>query len=68
MAGLAGDAVDLIPFVSGVGEVTRAVGTGRKVLKAANDLHDASKDIDNATDVIDGTIYTYKALQKHKNL
>lgn len=67
-AGLAGDAVDLIPFVSGVGEVTRAVGTGRKVLKAADDLHDAGKAIDNATDVIDATIDTYKVLQKHKNL
>ena len=63
-AGLVGDAVDLIPFVSGVGEVTRAVSKGRKVLKAADDLHDAGKAIDNATDVIDGTIDTYKALKK----
>ena len=63
-AGLVGDAVDLIPFVSGVGEVTRAVGTGRKVLKAADDLHDAGKAIDNATDVIDGAIDTYKNLRK----
>ena len=50
-AGLVGDAVDLIPFVSGVGEVTRAVGTGRKVLKAADDLHDAAKVADNVGDV-----------------
>ena len=62
--GLVGDAVDLIPFVTGVGEVTRAVSTGRKVLKAADDLHDAGKAIDNATEVIDGTIDTYKALKK----
>mgnify|MGYP000030065237 CR=1 FL=1 len=50
-AGLVGDAVDLIPFVSGVGEVTRAVGTGRKVLKAADDLHDAGKAADNVIDL-----------------
>ena len=45
-AGLVGDAVDLIPFVTGVGEVTRAVSTGRKVLKAADTadaVHDAAK-------------------------
>ena len=32
-AGLAGDAIDLIPFVSGVGETTRA-------LRVADDVHD----------------------------
>ena len=63
-AGLVGDAVDLIPFVSGVGEVTRAVNTVRKALDVADDLHDAGKAIDNATDVIDGTIDTYKTLKK----
>lgn len=63
-AGFVGDAVDLIPFVSGVGEVTRAVNTVRKVLDVADDLHDAGKAIDNATDAIDGTIDTYKALKK----
>ena len=63
-AGLIGDAVDLIPFVSGVGEVTRAVNTVRKVLDVADDLHDAGKAIDNATDALDGTIDTYKALKK----
>ena len=30
-AGLAGDAVDLIPFVTGVGEATRAAKTTAKV-------------------------------------
>ena len=40
---LQGDAVDLIPFVSGVGEVTRIVNTGRKVLDTADDLHDTAK-------------------------
>ena len=35
-----------------------------KVLDVADDLHDAGKAIDNATDAIDGTIDTYKALKK----
>ena len=58
-AGLVGDAVDLIPFVTGVGEVTRAVKTTVKavdnaaeVLDTANDLYktvDAADDIRKAT-------------------
>jgi len=55
--GLVGDAVDLIPFVTGVGEVTRAVNFSRKALDAADDIHDAAK-------VVDGSIDTYKALKK----
>ena len=35
-----GDAVDLIPFVSGVGEVTRAVSTS---LEIADTVHDTKK-------------------------
>ena len=42
-AGLAGDAVDLIPFVSGLGEATRAVKTVDRIADAADDIHDASK-------------------------
>ena len=49
-AGLVGDAIDLIPFVSGVGEVTRAVNTTRKVLDKADDVVDAAKDIYKAAD------------------
>ena len=53
-AGLVGDAVDLIPFVTGVGEVTRIVNTGRKVADKVGDVvdaaHDASKAIDNVHD------------------
>ncbi len=55
--GLVGDAVDLIPFVSGVGETARLVNTGRKALDVADDIHDAEK-------VVDGTIDTYKNLRK----
>ena len=48
-AGLAGDVVDLIPFVTGVGEATR-VTTTLEVIDGAND---ASRSIDNASDIID---------------
>ena len=41
-----------------------AIGTGRKVLKTADDLHDAGRAIDNASDVIDGAIDTYKTLKQ----
>ena len=42
-AGLAGDVVDLIPGVTGVGETVRAVNTARKAAKKANDVVDVSK-------------------------
>ena len=48
--GLAGDAIDLIPFVSGVGEITRAAPT---TLEVIDSVHDASRLIDNTGDVID---------------
>lgn len=55
--GLAGDVVDLIPFVSGVGETTRVVKTTVKIADNADDVFDAAKAIDN-------TIDSYKALKK----
>lgn len=52
--GLAADAVDLIPFVTGVGEVTRAVNTTRKIVNKVDDVvdvvHDVGKAVDNITD------------------
>ena len=48
--GVIGDAVDLIPFVSGVGEVTRFVNTGQDAIKAADNLSDAGKAIDKLDD------------------
>jgi len=50
-AGLAGDALDLIPFVTGVGEVTRAVKTTVKVVDKADDVVDAAKVIDKVSDI-----------------
>ena len=42
-AGLVGDAVDLIPFVSGVGEITKTVRVTDTVLDAAGSLNDTRK-------------------------
>ena len=49
-AGLAGDTIDLIPFVSGVGEVTRAVKTTVKVADKADNVVDAAKAIYKGAD------------------
>jgi len=49
-AGLAGDAIDLIPFVTGVGEVTRTVKTAVNVVEKADDVYDAAKVVDNISD------------------
>ena len=44
-AGLVGDAVDLIPFVTGVGESTKALGVANKV----DNVHDAAKAVKNGS-------------------
>ena len=66
-AGLVGDAIDLIPFVSGVGEVTRAIKTVDKITDAVDDVHDAAKAVDNAGDAI-GTYKDLKKLNKGSGL
>jgi RHS repeat-associated protein len=49
--GLAGDVVDLVPFVTGVGETVKAVRTVDKVADAVDTAHDVGKAVDNANDV-----------------
>ena len=51
--GLVGDAVDLIPFVSGVGEAVRVVKIADNIIDAADTVHDVSKAVDNVEDVLD---------------
>ena len=49
-AGLAGDVVDLIPFVSGVGEATDLIRVATKaddIVDAIDDVHDTANAIDN---------------------
>ena len=50
-AGLAGDAIDLIPFVTGVGEVTRAVKTVDKVADTVQ-IAKAVDFTDDAADIV----------------
>ena len=49
-AGLVGDAVDLVPFVSGVGEVTRAVNSGRKLSDKSEDALAVARKLYNEAD------------------
>ena len=50
--GLAGDVIDLIPGVTGVGEATRATTT---TLSVVDNVYDASRMVANTGDVIDTT-------------
>jgi len=70
-AGLAGDAIDLIPFVTGVGEVTRAVKTIDKVADVVDTTHDIAKTANRVENVIDTSTnsirYTDKVLKQMNN-
>ena len=45
--GLAGDVFDvLVPFVGGIGEITRAVSVTSKLVDTADDVHDTGKLVD----------------------
>jgi len=48
--GLAMDAADLIPFVTGLGEAARAIKTVDRIADTADDIHDTAKAVDNATE------------------
>ena len=57
-AGLVGDAVDLIPFVSGLGEATdlmRVANSAGDIADAVDDIHDTAKALDNAKDTLDAS-------------
>ena len=42
--GLAGDIIDVaVPFVGGLGEVTRAINAATEVVEVVDDVHDAEK-------------------------
>lgn len=49
-AGLIGDALDLIPFVTGIGEATRAIKATTKIANKADDVVDAAKAVYRAAD------------------
>jgi len=56
-ASLVGDAVDLIPFVTGVGEATKGVSLAFKAADAVDDLYDTGKAVDKASDIVDGICF-----------
>lgn len=49
-AGLAGDAVDMIPFVGGIGETIKVMSVSSKVAKNADNVIDAAKALRRSTD------------------
>jgi len=49
-AGLAGDVVDLVPFVTGVGETVKVSKTANKIVDAVDTVHDTTKTADNVAD------------------
>ncbi|MBQ7389736.1 MAG: RHS repeat-associated core domain-containing protein [Clostridia bacterium] len=59
-AGLVGDAIDLLPIVSGVGEATDIL----RIATKADDFIDLADDIHDTANVVDSTIDTYKNLRK----
>ena len=66
-AGLVGDAVDLIPFVTGVGEVTKALKTTQRVVDGVDSVVDAAKATYKAADAasaIKKATGTYEILYK----
>ena len=52
-AGLVGDVVDLVPFVTCVGETVKVAKTANKVVDAVDTAHDVAKAADKVEDVVD---------------
>ena len=65
-AGMIGDAVDLIPFVSGVGEVTKALGAAKKAGELLDDVHDTKKTIENMAELAEAGQDGYKTFKTAK--
>ena len=64
-AGVVGDVVDLIPFVTGVGEITKVVRVGAKAADKAKDIY---KGIDAAQELVDAGIDIKKATGSYEIL
>ncbi|MBP3702089.1 MAG: hypothetical protein J6I64_09375, partial [Lachnospiraceae bacterium] len=56
-AGLGGDLLDLIPFVTGIGETTRAISAVGEVADVVDDVHDVAK----TAGIVDGAADTVKS-------
>ena len=49
-AGLAGDVIDLVPFVTGVGETVKIVGGALEVAETIDNAYDAASTLDKGSD------------------
>ena len=57
-AGLAGDVIDVaVPFVTGVGEVTRAAKVAKETAEVVDDAHAALKTVSNVGDALPGACF-----------
>ena len=61
--GLAGDVVDLVPFVSGVGETAKVAGAMITITNKADNISDTIKVV-KATELTDAALDTIKTLDK----
>ncbi len=50
--GLAGDIVDLVPFVTGVGEVARGLKIANRTIDAVDAAYDVARNVDNVADAV----------------
>ena len=67
-AGLAGDAIDLIPFVTGVGETTRVAKNAARIVDDTVAIAKTVDKIDDTVDIVkDGVKYTDKVLKQMDN-
>ena len=64
-AGLAADAVALIPFVTGVGEATRVVKVTSSVIETADTVYDAGKVVNKIDDVSDVVVKNTKNARRN---
>lgn len=60
-AGLVGDAVDLIPFVTGIGEATRAIKTASRLVDATDKVVDTAKAVNKPTSLYGSYEILYKS-------
>ena len=67
-AGLAGDVIDLIPFVTGVGEITRGVKTVAMIADSVDDVADVVKVANKADDVVGVAKKIYKSANASSDL
>lgn len=62
--GLAGDIVDLVPFVTGVGEATKGLRIASKAIDAADAAYDVARNVDNVANAVDDVADTARTVSR----